>query len=168
VVVGSLGSGNNISTWRHADPQADLSGEQALEVANSVLTGHSSGRVPTHRILLIVLLGALSRCSLSSCARCSSLSAVLAITLYADCPSFCSCGFVNWLPRLPLSAPCHDSLCMITYRFRFEAERQAPHSFLFSKIVSPQVRPRTAQSRKILPGRAAAPGHHLLWNGFSA
>jgi len=144
VVVGSLGSGNNIS-----DIGATPVSKQTYllskhwNVANSVLTGRFIRKSSYFtEFLLIVLLGAISALlTFKLRALLSSLSVVLAITLYAALSVVLFVQFRYWLPLvLPLvGALFMTHVCMITYRFRFEQKDKRRIRSIFSKIVSPKV-----------------------------
>ncbi len=144
VVVGSLGSGNNISDLG-ATP---LSKQTYLvskhwNVANSVLTGRfirkSSYLTEFFLILWMGALAALLTWELR--ALLSTLLVVLTITLYVYLAVVLFEHLRYWLP-LVLPAGCAQVLThvsMIAYRVRVEQKEKRRIRSIFSKIVSPKV-----------------------------
>ena len=144
VVVGSIGSGNNIS-----DVGATPISKQTYlvskhwNVANSVLTGrfiHKSSFLTD--LLLILVMGALAAfLTWKLRALLSTLLVVLTILLYVNLAVFLFEHYRYWLPVI-LPAGCAQVMThvsMIAYRVRVEQKEKSRIRSIFSKIVSPKV-----------------------------
>jgi len=144
VVVGSLGSGNNISDLG-ATP---ISKQTYLvskhwNVANSVLTGrfiHKSSYLT--ELLLILVMGALAALlTWKLRVLLSTLLVVMLIMLYVNLAVFLFEHYRYWLPMI-LPAGCAQVMThvsMIAYRVRVEQKEKGRIRAIFSKIVSPKV-----------------------------
>jgi adenylate cyclase len=144
VVVGSLGSGNNISDLG-ATP---LSKQTYLvskhwNIANSVLAGRFIFKSSyLTELLLILLMGTIAALlTWKLRALFSSLLVVLTIMLYAYLAVFLFEHLRYWLPMI-LPAGCTlvmTHVSMIAYRVRVEQQEKGRIRAVFSKIVSPKV-----------------------------
>ena len=144
VVIGSIGTGGNIADLGATPLEKETPlVMKHLNVANSIITGQFIRKSSYDtEFLLIVLLGAISALlTFKLRALLSSLSVVLAVTLYAGLSVFLFVQFRYWLPLvLPLvGALFMTHVCMITYRFRVEQKDKRRIRSIFSKIVSPKV-----------------------------
>ncbi|HYT59973.1 MAG TPA: adenylate/guanylate cyclase domain-containing protein [Haliangiales bacterium] len=144
VVIGSLGSGNNIS-----DIGATPISKQTYlvskhwNVANSVISGRFIRRSSyATELLLILLMGAVSALlTWKMRALQSALLVGLTVALYVSAAVFLFSHYRYWLP-LVLPAGCAlgmTHVCMITYRVRVEQKERRRIRSVFSKIVSPDV-----------------------------
>jgi class 3 adenylate cyclase/CHASE2 domain-containing sensor protein len=144
VVVGSIGTGNNISD-RGATP---LEKETMLiakhwNVANSIITGRFVRKTSySGELFLILLMGIVSALlTWKWRALLSSLLVVLTLTAYCGLSLFFFTGYRYWLPLiLPVGGALFMThVCMITYRVRVEQKEKRRIRSVFSKIVSPDV-----------------------------
>ncbi|PYJ62323.1 MAG: hypothetical protein DME24_04100 [Verrucomicrobia bacterium] len=159
VVVGSLGSGNNISDVG-ATP---LSKQTYLvskhwNVANSVITGQFIRRssYPTE-LLLILLMGTISSLlTWKSRAVLASLSVILAVVVYAGISLFLFVQYRYWVPFiLPVGcAALMTHVCMVAYRVVVEHKERQRVKSVFSKVVSPNVVNELLKAEQISLGGA--------------
>jgi len=144
VVVGSIGSGNNISDIG-ATPLSKQTYlmSQHWNVANSVITGRFTRRSSyLAELVLILLLGTISALlTWKLRAMLSLLLVILAVVIYANLAAFLFGHYRYWLPIiLPAGcALCLTHVCMITYRVRVEQTEKQHIRSIFSKVVSPNV-----------------------------
>lgn len=144
VVVGSIGTGNNISD-RGATPleRETLLISKHWNIAESILSGRfvlkSSYATELFLILLMGTVSALLTWKLR--ALLSSLLVVLVIIGYAGLAVFLFTGFRYWLPLvLPAGAALFMThVSMITYRVRVEQLERRRIRSVFSTVVSPSV-----------------------------
>ncbi len=143
VIVGSLGSGNNVSDIG-ATPlsKQDYLVGQHWNVANSVIAGRfiQSSSYGTG-VLLILFMGAVSALlTRRSPILLSALSVLLAMVIYFGLSIALFVQYRYWLPLvLPLLGGFMTNFCMVTHRAFFENKERRRVRSIFSKIVSPNV-----------------------------
>jgi len=143
VIVGSLGSGNNVSDVG-ATPLAKrdyLLGEH-WNVANSVMTGRFIQKSSyATELVLILFMGAVSALlTWRSRILLSSLSVLLAMVIYLGLSIALFVQYRYWLPLvLPALGGFMTNSCMVTYRGFVENKERRRVRSIFSKIVSPNV-----------------------------
>ena len=159
VVVGSLGSGNNISDVG-ATP---LSKQTYLvskhwNVANSVITGQFIRRSSyLTELLLILLMGTISSLlTWKSRAVLASLSVILATVVYAGISLFLFVQYRYWVPFiLPVGcAALMTHVCIVAYRVVVEHKERQRVKSVFSKVVSPNVVNELLKAEQISLGGA--------------
>jgi adenylate cyclase len=144
VVVGSIGTGNNISD-RGATPleRETLLISKHWNIANSILTGHFIRKSTYATELFLILFMGVTSALLTWKFRAllSSLLVVLVMTCYAGLAVFLFTGYRYWLPLiLPAGAAlCMTHVSMITYRVRVEQRERRRIRSVFSRVVSPSV-----------------------------
>jgi class 3 adenylate cyclase/CHASE2 domain-containing sensor protein len=159
VVVGSIGTGNNISD-RGATPlgKETMLVSEHWNVANSVIMNRfirkSSNAM---ELMLVVLLGA-TAASLTWKLRTlrASFWIVMVLVSYTALGIFLFVQYRYWLPfALPLlGALLTTHVCMVTYRARAEHTARQHIKSVFSKIVSPNVVNELLKTEKMSLGGA--------------
>jgi len=144
VVVGSIGSGNNISDIG-ATPISKQTYlvSQHWNAANSLVTGRFIRKSSyLTELILILLAGAISALlTWKLRAMLSLLLVILMTVLYVNLAVFLFGHYRYWLPLI-LPDGCAlfmTHVCMITYRVRVEQREKRRIRSVFSRIVSPDV-----------------------------
>lgn len=144
VVLGSIGSGSNVSDVG-ATPVAKETYlmSKHWNVANSLLQGRFI-HPPTwwEATLLIVLMGTLSGVLTWRLRALPAMAAVLAVTAVYTGLAFWT--FAQWRYWLPLALPVGGALflthvCLVTWRVVFEQNERRRVRAIFSRIVAPEV-----------------------------